>query len=305
MKKKITYATIVIFIAVAIWYFFVKQHDYQISFKAYHPTGLVYQTMQEWNYNKPKKDTVVETVNAIPYHSLEQSFVPSKDSLVHVAWELEKVNDTTTQITGYFTADESSALERAKLLFTKTDFVNQSLEFTKALRTTLQFKSKLYKIAAIDTIEVPAKKYIYVERKTTTKLKARGMIADNGYLMGRITWNKLKLVDYPFVEIQSWDQQTDSISLKFCFPIEQFPDSLSTQLKYEERAAFKGLRIRYNGNFSRSHFAWYAYDDYFKTQGKKQPSILPTEIYLDNPNEGGEEIKWRADIVLPLTQIQE
>lgn len=305
MKKKIRYTIFILLTGLVIWYFFVKQHDYQISFKAYHPKGLVYQTLHEWNYNKSRKDSVVKTLNAAPYYSVEQSFQPSKDSLVNVRWELEKVNDTTTQVTGYFTANQNSMGERIKLLFTKTDFVNKNVEFSKALRTTLQLKSRLYGISAIDTIEVPAKKYIYVERKTTTKKKARGMIADNGYMMGRITWNKLKLVDFPFIEIQSWDQETDSISLKFCFPIEQFPDSLSSKLKYEERPAFKGLRIRYNGNFSRSHFAWYAYHDYFEAQGNKQPSILPTEIYLDNPNEGGEEIKWRADVVLPLNKLQE
>ena len=305
MKKKIRYTILLLLAGLAVWYFFIKKHDYQIGFKAYHPKGLVYETLQEWNYNKPVKDTVIRAWHATPYDRVVQWFQPSKDSLVHIEWKLEKVNDTTTQVTGYFTVPDSSVGDRAELLFTETNFVKQSIELSKALRKTLQFKSELYKIAAIDTIEVPAKKYIYVERKTTTKKKARGMIADNGYMMGRITWNKLKLVDYPYVEIQSWDRKTDSISMKFCFPIEQLPDSLKTQLNYEERAAFKGLRIRYNGNFSRSHFAWYAYDDYFKSQGNEQPSFLPTEIYLDNPNEGGEEIKWRADVIVPLNQLQQ
>lgn len=305
MKKKVGYTIFAIFVLAAIWYFFIKQYDYQISFKAYHPKGLVYQTIQEWNYNKPKKDSVLITLESTPYKSIEQRFKPSKDSIVNVLWELEKVNDTTTEVTGYFKSNQSSISERTKILFTKTDFVNQNIEFAKALRTSLNFKSKIYKISGIDTMEVPAKKYVYIERKGTTESKARAMIGDNSFVMAQITKNNMKLVDFPFIQIQSWDKQTDSISFKFCFPVERKPDNLSAKLKFEERPQFKGLRIRYNGNYSKSHFAWYAYEDYFERKGERQPSILPTELFLDNPTLGGNEIEWRADILLPLTQLKQ
>jgi hypothetical protein len=305
MRKKVAYTIFTLLVAVAIWYFFVKQHDYQITFNAYHPKGFVYHTIKDWNYNKSPKDSLVKTLKGTPYQSIEQWFKPSVDSIINVEWQLEKVNDTTTEVTGYFSTDQSSIAERTKLLFKNTNFVNQNLEFAKALRAFLKAQSDYYKISSIDTIDVAAKKYLYVERKGITTRKARAMIADNSFVMAQITRNNMKLADFPFVEIQSWDKQTDSISFKFCFPVERKPDSVNRKIKYGERPEFKALRIRFNGNYSKSHFAWYAYDDYFKAQGKENPSILPTEIFLDNPSVGGNELEWRADIVLPLTQSQE
>ena len=302
MNKKILYVIACILVLLAAWYFFVKEHDYQISFESKNPKGFVYSNIMAWNNNRPIKDTIVKTTSTTPYNTIEQEYYPVNDSTIYIKWELNKINDSITKVKGYFKSEDSSPVLRTKLLFASTDFVTQSLDFSRGLNRRIRSRSKLYKLSPVDTITIPSNKYLYIDCNATVKTKAKMMIANNGYILKYFKENDIELAGFPFVEVRSWDKQTDSIRFKFCFPIKEVHSSNVSSIKYEERPSFKALRIRYNGNYSKSHLAWYAYSDYFE-QIDADAEILPTEFFFDDPNQGGEDIEWRADIVLPLNQI--
>lgn len=299
MRKKIPYVIVGILAVLGVWYFLVKDYDYQITFKSKNPKGFVYNNIKIWKNNKLLKDTTVQNISSVPYHEIQQKFYPSKDTTIYVTWELDKINDSLTKIKGYFKSDHSGPLLRTQLLFSTPDFVSQSLDFSKGLNKRIASRSKLYRLSKLDTIKVPSKRYVYVVCDATLKTKAKFMIANNGYIMSYIKKNDLELADFPFVKIQSWNKETDSIRFKFCFPIKSVHKGQDSDIKYEEVPSYEAMRIRYNGNYSTSHLAWYAYADYFEANGTEQ-NILPTEIFLDDPNQGGEDLQWRADIVLPI-----
>ncbi|MEO1029798.1 MAG: hypothetical protein AAFX55_00250 [Bacteroidota bacterium] len=303
MNKKMLYVITGILVMLAAWYFFVKDYDYQITFKSKNPKGFVYNNIKTWNNNRPVKDTMVKTISSIPFSEIQQKYYPAKDSTINIKWELDKINDSLTKIIGYFKSDHGGPLLRTQLLFSTPDFVKQSLDFAKGLNRRIKSRSKLYKLSDVDTIMVPSKQYVYVLCDATLQTKAKSMIANNGYVLQYLRKNNLELTDFPFVDIQSWNKQTDSIRFKFCFPIKTAHQSQESDIKFDERPQYKALRIRFNGNYSKSHMAWYAFNDYFEANHSTEQQILPTEIFLDDPNQGGEDIQWRADIVLPLNQI--
>ena len=59
------------------------------------------------------------------------------------------------------------------------------------------------------------------------------------------------------------------------------------------------MQIIYNGNYRKSHVAWYAYDDYFNTTGIDK-KVLPTEVFMNDPHQGGDELKWVTKVLIPL-----
>jgi len=61
------------------------------------------------------------------------------------------------------------------------------------------------------------------------------------------------------------------------------------------------LKATYNGNYISSDRAWYALLDYAEQKGIEIEG-KPVEIFFNNPNMGGDELKWRADIYMPLSQ---
>ena len=299
MARRFIYAAILLLGLLATWYFFLRAYNYRVTFKINNPKGVVYEQILRWNDLKPKSQKVVSTVNKTPFTKIEQDYRPSQDSIIGITWQLKKVNDSITKVSGYFTDKNSSFGQKAKMLFSKTDFVKRSLNFAKNLRQFIHFEIKSHKISGIDTISMPSKKALYTSVKTTTSKKAQKMIADNSFIMGYITRNNLALDGYPFVKIESWNKQNDSIDFKFCFPIKEQHLGTHNEIKYAEFEEFEAMQILFNGNYSKSHRAWYAFEDYFEENRIKR-KVLPTEVFLNDPQLGGEDINWSARILIPL-----
>ena len=112
--------------------------------------------------------------------------------------------------------------------------------------------------------------------------------------------NKVQLNGPPFVEVTEWNVQNDSIKYDFCFPIirsERLPEH--EIVKYKRVFAKKALKATYNGNYITSDRAWYVLLEKAKAMGK-EIEMRPIEYFYNNPNMGGNELEWKAEVYMPL-----
>lgn len=119
-------------------------------------------------------------------------------------------------------------------------------------------------------------------------------------LMGYINENDLELQGDPFLEVTKWDEVSGAMEYNFCFPISE-SDSLppSDLVFFKNSPSFKAIKAEFNGNYAISYNAWYYLQEYAE-QHKLKVKDLPTEVYLDDPQSGGDAIGWKAHIYLPI-----
>ena len=63
----------------------------------------------------------------------------------------------------------------------------------------------------------------------------------------------------------------------------------------------KAIKATYNGNYITSDRAWYALLDY----AEKNDILIdkkPLEVFYSNPNFGGDELLWEAEIFMPIKE---
>ncbi len=97
-------------------------------------------------------------------------------------------------------------------------------------------------------------------------------------------------------------QQTDSIAFNFCYPIIK-SDTLPqiNGVQYKQIQEQKAIKTVFNGNYIISDRAWYTMIAYAKKNGlaiRKQP----IEVFYSNPNMGGDELNWKAEVFMPLKE---
>jgi len=61
----------------------------------------------------------------------------------------------------------------------------------------------------------------------------------------------------------------------------------------------KVIKATYNGNYITSDRAWYSLLQYAKNNNLEVSQHL-LEIFYSNPNMGGDELDWKAEIFLPI-----
>lgn len=72
-------------------------------------------------------------------------------------------------------------------------------------------------------------------------------------------------------------------------------------MKFKTIAPIKGLRASYFGNFRTSDRAWFALMDYAKRKGVGLEN-KPLEHFLANPFNGGDELSWETQIIIPIAK---
>ena len=94
--------------------------------------------------------------------------------------------------------------------------------------------------------------------------------------------------------------KNDSIQYNFCFPIKQ-SDSLPKhpEIKYKRYYEKDAIKATYNGNYITSDRAWYALKEY-ADRNNIEIDLTPIEIFYNNPNMGGDELQWKAEIFMPI-----
>lgn len=297
MKKKLGWGILTLLCGGLLWYLFLKPHDYQVTFKAKTNPGIVNQAIKLWA-NGLESSILIEQKDWQQFtHQLKFN-----DSTYTYEWNIEALNDSTSKIKVLVTDKDHSLANKLAIPFSKTDFEKRTTRTVQNLMEVLKEHTERFKVTVIGLEEIPSKYCAYVPFKGKQTEKALQMMRTYSFLNDVMTKNSFELDGPPFIEIVKWKKQQDSIIFNFCYPIIK-PDSLPELediffKKIEERKAIKSI---YNGNYITSDRAWYTMLEYAK-KNNLTVEETPLEIFYNNPNMGGDELNWKAEIYMPLKE---
>ena len=200
---------------------------------------------------------------------------------------------------------EHSLLNKIKVPFSDTDFEKRSRKTVTDFISLLNEHVGSFKVRVVGKDSLAATFCACVSVKSSQAEKAGGMMANYLNLTSVIQDYGLKENGFPFVEVTDWKQEMDSIAYDFCYPV-VYSDTLPKVkgVTYRKTTAITGLKAIYNGNYITSDREWYALLDYAVKNGI-EVSPTPIEYFYNDPNQGGNEMEWKAEVFLPLKKSNE
>ncbi len=295
MKRKLLSFIAVLLIGGLIWYFFIKPYDYLVSFTAKANPGTINQTIKLWNSSLNLKGSIDQE----NLQNLMQT-IHFKDSVHTYIWNITPLTDSTSSVKIYIKDVQNSLKNKASLHFGTTDFERRTekmvLDFNKKLNEHL----KNFRVTIQGEEAFQATYCAYIPLKGNQFGKAKSMMQNYVYLSNTLVANNITLNGRPIIEVVHWNQQNDSISYNFCYPIIK-TDSLPeiSDISYKEIKGTKALKAIYNGNYITSDRAWYSLQDYAK-KNKINITANPIEVFHNNPSSGMNELTWKTEIFMPI-----
>lgn len=296
MKKKVALSALMLVIIGLTWYLFIKPYDYTIRFKANTFPGAINQTLKLWDQTL---DTVEKIRQKKSLYQLTQK-VKFGDSLHSYHWKIKPLTDSTSKIQVNIRDLNHSFFNKIKVPFSDTDFEKRSRKTVLNFMENLNNHIQKFKVKIEGEAEIPSKYVAYLPVKVTQLQKAGGMMKNISYIEQILLKNQVQLDGPPMIEIIRWKKNKDSLEYNFCYPIipsDYLP--INTDIKYKRIFSKKALKGIYNGNYITSDRAWYKLIDYAKLNNIAVEH-KPIEVFFNNPNIGGDELNWKAEIYLPL-----
>lgn len=295
--KKVSILLLILILGGIIWYVFIYPYDYLVTMEVKANTGTINQTIKLWNSSLENTDLNWDE----DLSNLSQT-LHFNDSTHLYDWEISEVNDSISKIKVFTKDSAHSIINKIKIPFFDTDFEKRTKKTLKEFTKLIAEDLKYIKVQVVGEGEIDSTYYAYVSNQTSQFKKAGGMMRDFPLLDPFLVNNGVELNGKPFLEITRWDMAKDSLEFNFGYPIIK-NDSLPQhpELKYGIRKQQKALKAIYNGNYITSDRAWYALLDYAKKNDIKI-SGLPVEIFYNNPNMGGDEINWKAEVFMPIIE---
>ena len=295
--KKISAIIGFIFVGFLLWYLIIKPYDYLVTFKVKTSAGTINQTIKLWN-------TSIANLNPVKQENIANlsQQIEVKDSIHNYKWSISPLNDSISKVNVYVTDKEHSFANRISIPFGTTDF-EKRIEYTVTdFIAKLKEHLKKIKVTVVGKDTTRSTYAAYISVKGLQIEKARGMMQNYSLLTSVLSAENIEMNGTPFVEITNWNIQNDSIAYNFCFPVIK-SDSLpiDPRIQYKQYNGVKALKATYNGNYITSDRAWYALLDYAENHDivvdKK-----PLEVFYSNPNFGGDELQWEAEIFMPIRE---
>lgn len=295
--KKIGRILLLLCLVAVIWYLFVKPYDYVIRFPAKTTVGTINQSIKSW-YAAVEGTQILDQSK---FDELTQQF-NFGDSIHTYTWKIEAVTDSTSRVKVYVKDEDHSLANKLAIPFSNTAIEKRSKATLKEFYDVLNLHLKQTRVTINGEDSTRTTYVAYVPLKGQQAEKAKGMMYNYSLLTQIMLKGNVALNGTPFVEVTNWNTKTDSISYNFCFPIQK-SDSLPKHpdIKYKQYTSQKALKATYNGNYITSDRAWYVLEAYAK--GHNIPiDLTPIEVFYNNPNMGGDELQWKAEIFMPIKE---
>lgn len=300
IRKKIIIVLSVLFSLFLVWYLFIKESDYSITFKVNTATGNVFQGIQEWSAAQALKENesyvVLEKRN---FDFIKQEVKKGNDQFEY-SWDIKSINDSVTKVTVDIKDFNHSLYNKLTAPFFNTSFKKEQINKVKDLKTGIINQLKSFKVR-VDGEGTSEETFVaYISLKSVLQEKAQNMISNDADITGFLYKNKLKIVGRPYVEITNWNLDKETIDFNYCFPMDKNTKIVADdRVKFKTIPALKGLKATYYGNFRTSDRAWFTLLDYAKKNNiKLQKKVL--EHFLANPFNGGNELEWETKIIIPF-----
>jgi effector-binding domain-containing protein len=296
--KKTLFGILIALAVLLSGYLFLYPYDYVVRFEADTFPGTINQSIKLWHRGAGVEGT--EIIQDDLYH-LEQ-MVQAGDSVHRYRWTIEPLTDSTSRITVKITDPDHSFKNKLQVPFTDAAVEKSAVRHVKDFANDLNDHLKLFRVRIEGEAELPGTFYAYVNLKTSQHGKAGGMMDHYMLLSDLLAGNQVTLNGPPMIVVNEWDRETDSLDFNFCFPIirsDRLPNH--PDIDYKRIFPKKALKATYNGNYITSDRAWYALLDYAEKHGLEVDD-KPVEVFYDNPNLGGDALRWKAEVYLPLRE---
>lgn len=299
-KKLIIIVFGCVFSLFLVWYLFIKESDYVISFKVKTATGTVFQGVQEWS----KARMVTDKENFVILEKKNFGFIKqgmTKDNIkMEYTWEITSINDSITAVNVGVKDKNSSIYNRLTAPFFNTNFKEEQVKKIIDFRNGLNKHLENFKVK-IDGLGTSEETFVaYISLKSVMQEKAQTMIMNDAAITGFLQQSNIKILGRPYLEIENWDLDKEQLQFNYCFPIDKNVKMIDNGIvKFKTIKAIKGLQATYYGNFRTSDRAWFALLDYAKAHNYKLVN-KPLEHFLANPFNGGDELSWESKIVIPF-----
>ena len=300
-RKKIIIVVTTIITLFLVWYLAIKKSDYCISFTVKAATGTVYQGVQEWAaarlIKNNEKYIVIEKQN-FDFIKLEMI---KEEVWIDYTWTLASINDSVTKVSVGIKDYNNSFYNKLSVPFFNTDFKKEQIKKIADFKTDLQDHLKNFKVKINGKGASEISLVAYISLKSVLQEKAQKMISSDAIITGFLASNNIKIKGRPYLEITKWDFNSEIIEFNYCFPIDKSTKIIFDEVvKFKTLPVFEGLKATYYGNFRTSDKAWFVLIDYAKKQNIKLDNRV-LEHFLSNPFNGGEEIKWKTEIIMPIS----
>lgn len=296
MKK--VYLTISLLLAaILLWFLFLKPYDYLVSFNAASFPGTVNQSIKSWS--KVLESSTIEKSDDVLH--LKQT-VKFNDSIFIYDWKIASLTDSTSQVKVYISHKNHSLHTRIMNAFSKTDFERRVKNSLTIFNQRLIKHIDKFKVNIVGESTIEESYCAYIRISEAQADKATGMMKNFGLLTSILQQHDIKLNAKPFLTINTWDMKNDQIIYDFCYPVDP-GSSIANHptVSFKKVPRQKALKAIYNGNYITSDRAWYALLDYAK-QNEIRVEKTPIEVFHNNPNMGGDELQWMAEIFLPIKE---
>jgi effector-binding domain-containing protein len=273
-----------------------------VTFKEKTAPSIIYDAINIWGVDLDRNPNIkVVTENKLRFSEITQH-IKKKDSSYVLNWKIKQVNDSLCSVKVYVSEKNSSLKNRLLIPFTKAPIekyaVNTITEFVKGFQKYL----KTFNIKIDGKDSIPAAFCACKSIITTQKMKASEMLATNANIMDFFRKNDLELKGKPYLQITSWDSETEKIGFDFCFPTKKGDLAVNSEgIFFKEIKAVPALKATYYGNYRYSDRTWNYLINYSE---KMKISIqkLPTELFFNDPQQGGNELDWKAEIYMPIAE---
>lgn len=300
MKKTVFGILIVLFIAF-VGYFIIYPYDYVVRFEVNTFPGTINQSVKLWN--KSAGVPGIPLVQEDLYH-LEQH-VQAGDSVHIYNWEITPLTENSSKVTVRIKDRDHSWKNKLLVPFTESEVERSGIKHVSDFVNDLKDHIDLFKVHIEGEADLPSTFYAYMDLKTDQHGKAGGMMDTYMTLSDIIVRHNITLNGPPMILVDQWDRKTDSLEYRFCFPIirsDQLPQH--PNIKYNRIFPKRALKATYNGNYITSDRAWYALLDYAESNGLEVEET-PVEVFFNNPHMGGDALRWKAEVYLPLKEKAE
>jgi effector-binding domain-containing protein len=300
VRKKIIIGLSALFCLFLVWYLFIKETDYCISFKVKAATGTVFQGIQEWSaiqlISEKESFTILEKRN---FDFIKQK-MKKGDTQMEYIWDITYINDSVTKVNVGIKDSNHSWYNKLTAPFFNTKFKQEQIRKITDFKKGLSDHLKNFKVR-IDGEGSSEETFVaYISLKSVLQEKAQNMIANDADITGFLFENKIEIIGKPYLEITNWNLDSETIDFNYCFPIDKNTKIVAdNSVKFKTLPAVKGLKATYYGNFRTSDRAWFALMDYAKKHNLKLENKV-LEHFLSNPFNGGEELQWETKIIIPF-----
>jgi effector-binding domain-containing protein len=283
-----------------VWYLFIKENDYTISFKVKAATGTIFQGIKEWSDINSKKENekniIIEKRN---FDFIKQRITKDKIQLEYT-WNMVTLNDSVTKVNVGINELGHSLYNKITAPFFKTAFKEQQINKITTFKDGLNDHIKKFKIKINGEGTSKEIFVAYISLKSVLQEKAQTMIENDGLITGFLYTHNIKITGRPYVEITHWDLEREHLEFNYCFPINKSTKIIADKdVKFKTIPAIKGLKATYFGNMRTSDRSWFALMDYAKKEGYELNN-KPLEHCLANPFDGGDEITWETQVIIPF-----